>query len=115
MHGERIKQARELSALTQVELAYRSGVPQSAVAQIESNTYVPSDSVLQAIALQTGFDIGFLKQERPPAEFPIGSCLYRARAKVPPKEKARAQRIAQLLFELASTMRTKLREIPVLI
>jgi transcriptional regulator with XRE-family HTH domain len=77
VYGERIRQARELAALTQTELAERSGISQSAIAQIESNVYVPSDSVLQAIALLTGFDIGFLKQDKPPAEFPIGSLLYR--------------------------------------
>ena len=115
MHGERIRQARELSALTQLELARRSGVAQSAIAQIEAGVYVPSDSVLQAIALQTGFDIGFLRQEKPPAEFPIGSCLYRAQAKVSPKDKARAHRIAQLIFEVVLAMRSKLRDVPALI
>ncbi len=115
MHGERIRQARELAALTQTDLARRSGVAQSAIAQIESGVYVPSDSVLQAIALQTGFDIGFLKQTKPPAEFPIGSCLYRAQAKVTPKDKARAHRIAQLMFEVVLAMRSKLKDVPVLI
>lgn len=115
MHGERIRQARELSALTQTELAQRTGITQPAIAQIESGVFIPSDSVLQAIALQTGFEIGFLKQEKPPAEFPIGSFLYRSQAKVTTKDKARAHRIAQLMFEIASTMRSKLRDIPILI
>jgi Zn-dependent peptidase ImmA (M78 family)/DNA-binding XRE family transcriptional regulator len=115
MHGERIRQARELSALTQTELAQRAGITQPAVAQIESGVFIPSDSVLQAIALQTGFDIGFLKQEKPPAEFPIGSFLYRSQAKVTTKDKARAHRIAQLMFEIASVMRSQLRDIPILI
>lgn len=115
MHGERIRQARELSAFTQTELSQRSGVIQSAIAQIESNVYVPSDSVLQSIALQMGFDIGFLKQERPPAEFPIGSCLYRTQAKVSTKERAQAHRMAQLMFEIALAMRSKLKDIPVLL
>ena len=115
MHGERIRQARELSGLTQTELFQRSGVGQSAIAQIESNTYVPSDPVLEAIALQTGFDIGFLKQEKPPAEFPIGSFLYRSQAKVSPKERAKTHRMAQLMFEIVLAVRPKLKEIPVLI
>jgi Zn-dependent peptidase ImmA (M78 family)/transcriptional regulator with XRE-family HTH domain len=115
MHGERIRQARELAALTQSDLAHRSGVAQSAIAQIEAGVYVPSEPVLEAIALQTGFDVGFLKQEKPPAEFPIGSCLYRAQAKVGPKDKAKAHRIAQLIFEVVLAMRQKLRDVPVLI
>jgi Zn-dependent peptidase ImmA (M78 family)/transcriptional regulator with XRE-family HTH domain len=115
VHGDRIRQARELSALTQTELAQRSGVRQSAIAQIEAGVYVPSDTVLEAIALRTGFDIGFLKQDQPPAEFPIGSVLYRAQAKVSTKERAQAHRMAQLMFEIDLLMRSKLRDIPVLI
>ena len=115
MFGDRIRQARELSALTQAELAANSGIAQSAITQIESDVYVPSDSVLQAIALQTGFDIGFLKQDKPPAEFPIGTFLYRTQAKVKPKEKARAHRMAQLMFEIVLAMRAQLKDIPVLI
>jgi len=115
MHGDRIRQARELSALTQVELENRSGIKQPAIAQIEAGVYVPSDSVLEAIALRTGFDIGFLKQEKPPAEFPIGSFLYRTQARVTAKEKAQAHRTAQLMFEIALVMRARLQDIPVLI
>lgn len=115
MHGDRIRQARELSALTQQELARRVGITQPAIAQIESGAYAPSDNVLTSIALQTGFDIGFLKQERPPIEFPIGSFLYRTQARVTSKDKARSHRVAQLMFEIASAMRSKLQEIPVLI
>jgi len=101
--------------MTQTELAQRSGVRQSAITQIESNIYVPSDSVLEAIAIQTGFDFGFLKQDRPPAEFPIGSFLYRTQAKVSGKERAKAHRVAQLMFEIASIMRSRLKDIPVLL
>jgi Zn-dependent peptidase ImmA (M78 family)/transcriptional regulator with XRE-family HTH domain len=115
VHGERIKQARELCGLTQMELAQRAGVRQSAIAQIESNIYVPSDTVLHGIAIHTGFDVGFLKQDRPPAEFPIGSFLYRAQAKVSGKERAQAHRTAQLMFEIALIMRSRLVDIPVLI
>lgn len=115
MYGERIRQARELCGLTQAELAEGVGVRQSAIAQIESDAYTPSDSVLQAIAIKTGFDIAFLKQDQPPAEFPIGSALYRSQAKVKPKDKARAHRTAQLMFEIVQAMRPKLRDIPVTI
>jgi Zn-dependent peptidase ImmA (M78 family)/transcriptional regulator with XRE-family HTH domain len=101
--------------MTQTELSQRSGVRQSAITQIESNVYAPSDMVLQAIAIQTGFDLGFLKQDRPPAEFPIGSFLYRAQAKVSGRERAQAHRTAQLMFEMASIARSRLKDIPVLI
>jgi Zn-dependent peptidase ImmA (M78 family)/transcriptional regulator with XRE-family HTH domain len=113
MYGDRIRQARELAGITQEELAAFAGVRQSAIAQIESNAYTPSDAVLEAIAIRTGFDLAFLKQSTPPAEFPIG--LYRCQAKVRPKDKARAHRTAQLMFEIAQLMRSRLRDIPVTI
>jgi Zn-dependent peptidase ImmA (M78 family)/transcriptional regulator with XRE-family HTH domain len=115
MNGERIRQAREILGLTQTELSLRAGIAQSAIAQIEAGIYVPSDAAVQAIAMQTGFDVAFLKQAKPPAEFPIGSILYRTQAKVNPKDKARAHRIAQFMFDMVLTMRTKLKDIPVLI
>jgi Zn-dependent peptidase ImmA (M78 family)/transcriptional regulator with XRE-family HTH domain len=115
MIGERIRQAREILGLTQVELAQGAGIAQSAIAQIEAGVYVPSDSALQAIAIQTGFDLAFLKQEKPPADFPVGSILYRTQAKVNAKDKARSHRIAQFMFEMVLVMRTKLKDIPVMI
>jgi Zn-dependent peptidase ImmA (M78 family)/transcriptional regulator with XRE-family HTH domain len=113
VYGDRIRQARELCSLTQTELAKSVGVPQSAIAQIESDAYTPSDSVLQAIAIRTGFDLPFLKQDTPPAEFPFVSALYRAQVKVKPKEKALAHRTVQLMFEIVQLMRPKLREIAI--
>ena len=115
MFGDRLRQARELCGMTQSELASKSGLRQSSIAQIESGAYVPSDAALQAIAIPTGFDLGFLKQDKPPAEFPIGSFLYRAQAAVSSRDKARAHRTAQLMFEIAQVMRTRLQEVPVLL
>lgn len=115
MNGERVRQARELTGYTQRELADQAGVVQSAIAQIESGFYSPSESVLAAIALKTGFDISFFRQSAPPADFPIGTVLYRTQAKVTSRQKARAHRLAQLMFELAETMRRRLKDIPALI
>jgi Zn-dependent peptidase ImmA (M78 family)/transcriptional regulator with XRE-family HTH domain len=115
MFGERIKQARELSGLTQADLAQKIGMRQSTIAQIEAGAYLPSESVLEAIAIHTGFELGFLRQDKPPAEFPIGSFLYRSQAGVSSKDKARAHRAAQLMFEIAELMRAQLKNIPVLL
>jgi Zn-dependent peptidase ImmA (M78 family)/transcriptional regulator with XRE-family HTH domain len=115
MFGDRIRQARELCGFTQAELAHNAGLRQSAIAQIESDAFVPSDAALQAIAIHLGFDLAFLKQEKPPAEFPIGSFLYRTQAGVSAKDKAHAHRTAQLLFEIAQVMKSRLQEIPVLL
>ena len=115
MKGERIRQARELCGLTQSELADRAGVAQSAIAQIESDVYDPSDAALHAIAISTGFDVSFLRLEEPPPNFPFASTLYRSLLKVSSKEKARAHRVAQLMFELALKLRKRLKDIPVMI
>lgn len=115
MFGDRIRQARELASLTQTELAEKCDIAQSAIAQIESGVYIPSDAVLHAIAYHTGFGVDFLKQDKPPAEFPIGSFLYRTQAKVKTKEKARAHRLAQMMFDISLVMRSQLKDIPVLI
>src|SRR5690349_18776214 len=112
MNGDRIRQAREILGLTQSELAQRAGIAQSAIAQIEAGIYRPSDSAVQSIAMQTGFDVSFLKQEKAPAEFPIGTILYRTQAKVNAKDKAKAHRVAQLMFEMVLMMRAKLKDIP---
>ena len=82
MSGERLRQARELAGLTQSQLADNVGTVQSAVAQIEAGLFIPSDALLQSIAMQTGFDVQYLRKEAPPAEFPMGSLLYRSMSKV---------------------------------
>lgn len=115
MNPDRIRQARELAGLKQADLAKRIGIAQSAIAQIESGQFTPSVSIQQAIALHTGFDLSFLRRPDPPAEFPVGSILYRSKAKVAASDKARAHRFAQLLFEFVCLLKTKLRPIPVLL
>lgn len=97
--GERIRQARELSALTQIELAERVGVSQSYIAQVEGGYKQPPEQLVHAIALKTGFPLAFFRQE-PPVDFPLGSLLYRAHASVPSREKFQAYRYAQILFEM---------------
>jgi len=114
MLGERIRQVRELEGWTQGELALRSGVVQSAIAQIEAGVFEPSDAVIAGIALATGFDVDFFRQG-PPANFPLGAFLYRAQAKVSAKDKARSHRLTQIMFECALKMRAKLKPIPILV
>ena len=113
MKGERIRQAREISDLTQEKLARLIGITQAALAQLEAGSYAPSDSILAEIAMRTGFDVSFLRREDPPVEFP--AVLYRAQAKVSLKDKARAHRLAQLFFEIVVQLKRRLKEIPVLL
>jgi Zn-dependent peptidase ImmA (M78 family)/transcriptional regulator with XRE-family HTH domain len=113
MNGERLRQARELCGLTQKELAQFTGLAQSAIAQIESGEFVPTPTVGHALAIQTGFDLSFLRNERAPTQFPEGSILHRSRARVSKKEQARARRLAQFLFEIAVELRERFRPISV--
>ena len=113
MNGERLRQARELCGLTQKELADLADVVQSAIAQIESGLFAPSPMLEKTLALSTGFDLSFLNDPNPPIEFPVGSLLYRGRAKVSPKDKAATHRLAQLLFEKTVSLKKQFRPIPV--
>ena len=113
MNGERLRQARELRGLTQQELADLAGVAQSAITQIEAGMFQPTDVVADLFSIHTGFDLKFLNDPNSPEEFPAGSLLYRGKAKVPPKDRARARRLAQLIFEIAISLKTRFRPIPV--
>jgi Zn-dependent peptidase ImmA (M78 family)/DNA-binding XRE family transcriptional regulator len=113
MNGERLRQARELCGFTQQELAEGTGVAQSAIAQIEAGQFTPTLPVAQSLAIRTGFDLSFLKNTEPPLEFPVGSLLYRGKAKVSPKDKARAHRFAQFLFELVRRFQESFRHVPI--
>src|SRR5947208_8448880 len=97
--GERVRLAREFRGLTQAHLASRAGVTQSAIAQIEIHKIQqPFDTVVDGIAMATGFPPSFFRQG-PPAEFPEGSLLYRARADLAARARTAVHRGAQLVFE----------------
>jgi Zn-dependent peptidase ImmA (M78 family)/transcriptional regulator with XRE-family HTH domain len=105
--GERIRQARELRALTQTELAERVGVNQSSIAQMEGGVVRPADATLEAIALTCQFPPSFFDQA-PPPPFPEGSLLFRAQRSVSARERNRARRYGQLVYELAVGMADRL-------
>jgi Zn-dependent peptidase ImmA (M78 family)/DNA-binding XRE family transcriptional regulator len=113
MNGERLRQARELCGLTQQELADLAKIAQSAVAQIEAGRFAPTSALENTLAVHTGFDLEFLNDPDSPIEFPVGTLLYRGKSKVSPKDKARAHRLAQMLFEIAISLKSKFRPIPV--
>ena len=54
--GERIRQARELRAMTQTELAARVGVNQSSIALMEAGVVHPASPTLEALALAVPVD-----------------------------------------------------------
>ena len=115
IYGERIRQARELSGLTQKELALKAGCNQSAIAQFEGNRTSPSTEVLAAIANTTGFLPNFF-QVAPTIDFPLGTLAFRSVRTLPKKERERAYQYALTMYEqyrkLAINLSLPLMRIP---
>ena len=108
VNGDRVKQAREIKGLTQEELGIKIGKSQSTIAHLERNSkqllLQPSEGVIEAIAFETGFPVGFFYQESGP-EFPLGSLLYRSRHSILKREdKHRFHQLGRLIYEIASKM-----------
>jgi Zn-dependent peptidase ImmA (M78 family)/DNA-binding XRE family transcriptional regulator len=111
INGERLRQARELCGFTQKRLAELVEVEQPLIAYIEGGQKQPSDRLLDAIALATGFPPPFFKQTSAP-DFPAGSLLFRAHASVAKLKRAQAHRYAQVLFEAAAKMERGIKTLP---
>ncbi len=111
INGDRIKQARELRGLTQIQFAASIGVNQSAIAQIESGRITPGEQVFQRIILQTGFPADFFNQPNS-VDFPLGSLLFRARASVTLRERCQARQYARTVYEVAEKMGKNITGIP---
>lgn len=112
INGERVRQAREMRALTQTALADKVGVSQPYIAQVESGYLQPSKEVLEAIALRTGFPPAFFRQENS-TTFPEGSLLFRARRSITATQRAQAHQYARTIFEGVERMAEKLDVVPV--
>jgi predicted transcriptional regulator len=68
--AETLKDARRRHGLTQRRLAYRSGVPQSTIARIESGSVEPSLATLNTILVGVGEVAGFGTAARPTTSDP---------------------------------------------
>lgn len=112
INGERVRQAREMRAWTQTSLAEKVGVSQPYIAQVESGYLQPSQEVLEAIALQTGFPPAFFRQENS-TTFPEGSLLFRARRSITATQRAQAHQYAKTIFEGVEKMAEDLEVVPV--
>src|SRR5438270_648795 len=108
INGYRIRQARELARLTQIELANDVGTVQSTIAQIESGRFQPSDSLVEEIATRLGFPMSFFSKEDPP-NFPLGSLLFRSHINISANEKEEIHRFGQLEFEMALLITKRVR------
>ena len=111
VNGERLRQARELCGFTQTELAELIQVEQPLIAQVEGGKKQPSERILEAIALATGFPPSFFKQMNG-SDFPAGSLLFRAHAFVGKLQRAQAHRYAEVLYEAVEKMERGIKTLP---
>ena len=109
--AHRVKQAREFCGLTQTELARRTGVSQSAIAQIEAGRTNPSPQVLEAIAFQTGFPVSHFQHDSS-LSFPLGSLIFRARRAMTEREREQLHRYGEVVYEAVTQMTTKVEMVP---
>ena len=111
INGDRIKQAREICGFTQAELAEQIAINRGTLTHYEVGRFEPPEDVLRAISQVTGFPLAFFEQEMM-VEFPLGSLLFRARASVTSKDKLKAHRYGQTLYEIVDTMAKRFKDIP---
>jgi len=112
IHGERVKQVRELLGLTQEQFGEQIGATQAIVAHIEAGR-VRADEFAQRLVFKTGFPPAFF--ERPPGPgFPLGSLMFRAHgASLDSKTLGKLHREAELANELLQAMMPRVTPIPV--
>jgi Zn-dependent peptidase ImmA (M78 family)/transcriptional regulator with XRE-family HTH domain len=110
IHGDRIRHARELAALTQTELAREAGTTQPVISAIEKGTTQPTEAVLTGVAVATHFPVEWFAR-RPTVEPPEGTLRFRARASLTTKDRRQAQRCGQSVHEHVLLMRAEL-EVP---
>ncbi len=109
--AERIRQAREISGLTQQELAERVGLNQSNIARLEQGFIEPVDAIVAGIAIATGFPVDFFRVD-PRVNISAGSLLYRKRVKLKSSHRATLRQTARLLLELHSAMAERCGDVP---
>ncbi len=111
INGLRVKQAREIKKLTQTELGKRLGLTQSAVGKIEADFRDLDQSFVERLAFQTGFPTSFFYQGGVP-DFPLGTFLFRCRAKLAANEKARIRQLSLLQYEIQEKLASGTIPIP---
>ena len=100
VNGNRVRLARELRRYTQEQLGDAAGVVQAAIARIEGGELKPSESVVSAIAMRTGFPVSFFFRPDD-LDFSLGSLLFRAHAAASGRDRSEAYRHAQIVLECA--------------
>lgn len=110
INGDRIKQAREICGWTQGGLAYRIGIKQPTLAQLEIGTDKASARVIELIAAETDFLTSFFAKPDV-TDFSLGSLSFRVNL-FSSRERTQAFRHAQLLFEVWDHLAANINGIP---
>jgi Zn-dependent peptidase ImmA (M78 family)/DNA-binding XRE family transcriptional regulator len=112
--GDKIRQAREIRALTQNELAQEVHRSSALIAQIERGFKIPAPKMLEAIALALKLPLAFFSTA-PHVEFPISEVIFRAKVGISRKEILAAVRYTEHIFAIAQLLSSKLKRIRVAI
>lgn len=107
IYGERVRRARLWKKENQTEFAKAVGLDQPRLSRVEQGTLAPSDLVVSAIAVHTGFPVSWFERE-PSPPFPVGTLLFRARTSLRATDRDQAVQAAQIVHEHAEAMRAAL-------
>ncbi|MBW8088512.1 ImmA/IrrE family metallo-endopeptidase [Streptomyces hygroscopicus subsp. hygroscopicus] len=112
IHGERVKQVREMHQMTQSELANAvPGVSQYQLSRIEKGSAQPDEETEALLAATFGVTIDFLR--RPPSvNLEALSPQLRARSRLTQRAKTAAMQWAKLVYEEYKNLSSSARPIP---
>ena len=100
VNGSRVRQAREIEALTQQQMAERLGISQPDLSLIEQAAKKPRTACSQALSLVTGFPARFFHRPDGP-DFPLGSTPIQEEPQAPQRQPAaQLRQSARLALEL---------------
>lgn len=97
--GRRIKEARKLAGLTQVDLAKKSSLSRSYIGDIEKDRYNASLSALQLIADATNTTVSFLIGNEPHRTAPLYQTLEAHESIAPYGKSAKQESDLDILLE----------------
>jgi Zn-dependent peptidase ImmA (M78 family)/DNA-binding XRE family transcriptional regulator len=111
IYPERVRQARELSGLTQSQLAEQAGVTQPMIAQVERGLRSPSDDLVAAIGAATTLPVSFFHDAPAAGEFPLGTLLFRRRLDLRAQPRDQARAYAHLTLEAVEKLEPRVKGI----
>ena len=109
--GKRVRQARELRRLTQIDLARLLGKSQAAITHVERGFKEPSADLISAIAQHTHLPVAFFTTD-PPVSVPVEILLFRSRAAMTRRDALAAARYAEIIFEMGMNLAPYVTQLP---